>query len=166
MFTAATPFDIPALSGPACFLSFDVKIASQEVTVAGNGTYSTVGGFAASADGTWHWTARYSGDQLNNPATSECSAESVNVRISPRDLVLHLTEVIKAFDLAPGSENSLIVKLQAAVAALDPDPPSTCGLLGAFINEVQAVSDKKLALAQASQLIADANEIRGMLACR
>jgi hypothetical protein len=43
------------------------------VSVSGNGSYGS-GGFAAPAAGAYRWTASYSGDADNNPATSSCNA--------------------------------------------------------------------------------------------
>ena len=42
---------------------------------------------------------------------------------------------------------------------------AACGMLGAFVNEVQALSGKTIASAAAQQLIADAQRIQGVLAC-
>src|SRR2546425_7546397 len=50
---------------------------TQTVTVTGNGTYSTTGGFATDKPGTWRWTASYSGDGSNNPASTGCNDEQV-----------------------------------------------------------------------------------------
>jgi hypothetical protein len=52
---------------------------TQTVTVSGAGSYSTTNSTAASTDGTWNWTASYSGDSSNNGATSTCGQESVTV---------------------------------------------------------------------------------------
>ncbi|HEU0297497.1 MAG TPA: DUF11 domain-containing protein [Anaerolineales bacterium] len=49
------------------------------VPVNGNGTYPTSSGFASNAVGVWHWTATYSGDSNNNPASSGCADEPVTV---------------------------------------------------------------------------------------
>jgi hypothetical protein len=50
-----------------------------ESAVLANGTAATVTGFASSSAGTWHWAAYYSGDAANNPASSGCAAEVVQV---------------------------------------------------------------------------------------
>jgi hypothetical protein len=52
---------------------------TQDVTVSGNGNYSTSPGFAANAVGTWRWTATYSGDTNNKSASSGCSDEQVTI---------------------------------------------------------------------------------------
>src|SRR3989442_11759564 len=52
---------------------------TQAVTVTGNGTYSTTGGFVTDKRGTWRWTASYSGDASNNPASTACNDEQVAI---------------------------------------------------------------------------------------
>src|SRR5207247_1354410 len=52
---------------------------TQTVTVTGNGTYSTAGGFGKDKPGTWRWTASYSGDSSNNPASTGCNDEQVAI---------------------------------------------------------------------------------------
>ena len=50
------------------------------VQLSGNGTASVPApGFATNATGTYNWVASYSGDNLNQPATSGCGSESVVV---------------------------------------------------------------------------------------
>ena len=49
------------------------------VPVSGDGSYTTANTTAATAAGTWNWTATYSGDANNNPAASLCGAEQVTV---------------------------------------------------------------------------------------
>ncbi len=53
---------------------------TANIPVAGNGVYNS-GNFAPALAGTYRWTASYSGDSGNNPATSPCNApnESVDV---------------------------------------------------------------------------------------
>ncbi len=52
---------------------------SQAVTVTGDGTYDTTGGFSPTSAGTWNWLAVYSGDANNNGANSGCASEPVTV---------------------------------------------------------------------------------------
>ena len=61
---------------------------------------------------------------------------------------------------------SLKVKLVNAAARLEADGlESTCGLLEAFINDVQALSGKKLPEEDANALIAQANQIKVVIGC-
>ncbi|HET7419064.1 MAG TPA: Ig-like domain-containing protein [Candidatus Dormibacteraeota bacterium] len=49
----------------------------EQVTVDGNGDYSTATGYVADKVGTWYWTAAYSGDTNNDPVTSGPTDEPV-----------------------------------------------------------------------------------------
>ncbi len=57
---------------------------STPVAVSGNGSYDSPS-FTPTAAGTYHWTASYSGDDDNNPASTACgdTGESVDVVASP-----------------------------------------------------------------------------------
>ena len=74
--TGSITFNLYAPSAPTCT---GTPAFTQTVTVAGNGTYSTSGGPTANAAGTWRWTATYSGDANNAPASSGCDAELVTI---------------------------------------------------------------------------------------
>jgi len=52
---------------------------TETVTVNGNGVYTTHTGLTASAPGTWHWTAAYSGDAGNLPVSSLAADEPVTI---------------------------------------------------------------------------------------
>ncbi len=52
---------------------------TQAVTVTGNGSYNTTGGFATDKVGIWRWTADYSGDSNNKAVSSSCNDEQVPV---------------------------------------------------------------------------------------
>jgi hypothetical protein len=72
-----------------------------------------------------------------------------------------LIGLIRSFNLASGTANSLITKLQFVLTALDAGNTATaCSYLTSFINECMAQSGKKLTAAQAAQLIASANSIQ------
>jgi sugar lactone lactonase YvrE len=62
--------------GPDCSGS---PVATEKVTVNGNGAYGTANGFQAIAPGTYQWTASYSGDANNSPVGSPCGEEQVTV---------------------------------------------------------------------------------------
>jgi hypothetical protein len=78
-----------------------------------------------------------------------------------------LIAVVQGFNLAQGIENGLDAKLQNARDALSAasagDRATAGNLLGAFINEVQAQTGKKITPQQADQLIPPANRIRAVL---
>jgi len=85
------------------------------------------------------------------------------------DQIGDLASLVNGFNLKQGIENSLDAKLQNANAALAAanagDIAGACNLMAAFINEVNAQSGKALTSAQASQLLAAANQVRSVLGC-
>ncbi len=52
---------------------------TQTVSVSGNATYNTTGGFVTDKAGTWRWTANYSGDVNNSAAIGGCNDEPVTI---------------------------------------------------------------------------------------
>ncbi len=74
---------------PADATCAGTPVFSESVTVSGNGDYSTTTGYTvplAGPSGTYHWTASYSGDANNNPASSDCADEPV-VIINPSTIL-------------------------------------------------------------------------------
>lgn len=67
----------------------------QVVTVSGNGEYSTSPGFEADASGTWRWTADYSGDGSNEPASSGCDEELVTIEKAAEGTKVFLPIVVR-----------------------------------------------------------------------
>jgi hypothetical protein len=66
------------LYGPADTTCAGPALYNPTVTVSSAGA-STSPGFATTAVGLYRWTASYSGDNFNNPASSGCQAEQVTV---------------------------------------------------------------------------------------
>jgi probable HAF family extracellular repeat protein len=80
----------------------------------------------------------------------------------PADMLVQLAADVA--DLGPGT--SLAATVAAAQAALARDNTNaTCEILQAFINQVEAQAGKKIPPATATQLIADATEIRDTIGC-
>jgi len=99
-----------------------------------------------------------SGNQATCTFTAHVNgaAEQINNLIAP----------LQSLGLRSATANSLIVKLQGAASALDRgNIEAACGTLGAFLNEVNAQSGKKLTADLAAQMTADATRIRGLLGC-
>jgi probable HAF family extracellular repeat protein len=97
------------------------------------------------------------------------SGGSGAVLLTPASIVLidDLVGLVESFDLPHGLENSLVKKLQNALAALEAgDTVTACGLLGAFINETRAQSGKKLTVEQADEMIDNAEQIRAVIGCQ
>ena len=107
----------------------------------------------------------------NSPsgAPSLASAELYHPVETPTQLVTELVNTTNSLNLQQGIDNSLDAKLQAALAALSAakanDITTACSQINAFLNEVMAQSGKKLTVAQANQLIAQANAIMTALGC-
>ena len=74
--TGTTEFKLYGPSATA--LCSGTPVSDQEVAVAGNGSYASPSVTVAQA-GTYWWTASYSGDANNNPATTSCGDESVTI---------------------------------------------------------------------------------------
>ncbi len=91
---------------------------------------------------------------------------SLSLPLPPAEQINGLIALVQDLGLPSGTANSLMVKLQGAASALDRgNPQAACGSLGAFLNEVHAQTGKKLAVAQAALLVAEATRIRAVLGC-
>jgi len=81
----------------------------------------------------------------------------------PVEMLAELGEMVEELALAKGTENSLLAKVEAAIAVLEDDNEKNDGaavnILGAFINAASAQSGKKIPEAQAEALIAEAMAI-------
>lgn len=88
---------------------------------------------------------------------------------SATGLLTSLATFVQTLNLSQGIANSLDVKLQNALEALDAanagDSPSACNRMMAFLNEVGAQAGKALTEAQAAQLMSLAQQTRVALAC-
>lgn len=92
------------------------------------------------------------------------------VSLGPLGTVASLTEdliaVVRSCHLPKGTENSLVVKLQSALAALNTcDIGTGCSKFQDFVNETSAQSGKKISADQAETLIGNARAIRSLLGC-
>ena len=87
--------------------------------------------------------------------------------LSPADLITELVDAVLALHLSPaGRENSLVVKLDGALAELERgNGTAACGLLDAFVQEAEAQAGKSLSAGSAADLIASAGVIAGALRC-
>src|SRR5205823_4325138 len=64
---------------------------STDVQVSGNATYNSSDGTASGSNvtdqaGIYHWLAKYSGDNNNNPAASTCASEAVTIGLNSPEL--------------------------------------------------------------------------------
>jgi hypothetical protein len=84
----------------------------------------------------------------------------------PAPTIEQLITEVGQIGLAHGTERSLLAKLGAAQRHVDAKHHQpACGGLGAFINEVRAISGHRLGTAEAGALIAEAAAIRQSLGC-
>ena len=94
-------------------------------------------------------------------------AFTFQVPSSVQDNLNGLIALVHNFNLAHGIENSLITKLQDALAALNAsDTATACDSLRSFINQCSAQSGKALTEEQVGQLINAATQIRTQLGCQ
>src|SRR5262249_28650844 len=100
---------------------------------------------------------------VSRPQGAACDVGAFEAQ-APAVMINNLIATIQGYNLAKGIENSLLVKLNAALAALAVgDSLEARGNLGAFLNQVQAQRDKALTPAQADELTAAANAILALL---
>ena len=84
----------------------------------------------------------------------------------PAQQLTELANSVEALALHPGTQNSLVKKLQAALAAYNAgDTAGACSKLDSFIQEVRAQSGKKIETAAANRLTADAGTIKQSIGC-
>jgi hypothetical protein len=84
----------------------------------------------------------------------------------PADMISDLSSYALSLNIQDGISNSLASQLAAALGLVNAnDLPGACTKLSDFINHVRAQRGKKIPIAQANTLIADATEIRATLGC-
>lgn len=94
-------------------------------------------------------------------------AFTFNVPSSNANRINDLIALIRSFNLPAGTANSLITKLNDALAAINiSDTATACDYLAAFINETQAQSGKKITAEQADQIVSSASQIKTELGCQ
>ena len=112
-------------------------------------------------------TARIVYSAPNSNGDYDLFAFTFQLPSSTENQIEDLIELVESFDLPDGIENSLMSKLQDALAAIAAsDTATACDSLTAFINECQAQSGKKLTSDQANQLINTASQIKTDLGCQ
>jgi hypothetical protein len=84
----------------------------------------------------------------------------------PADMISDLSSYALSLNIQDGISNSLASQLAGALGLVNAnDLPGACTKLADFINHVRAQRGKKIPIAQANTLIADATEIRATLGC-
>jgi hypothetical protein len=69
-----------SLYGPSTTAGCSTVVDTEQVTVTGDGNYTTPAGDTPALAGTYWWTASYSGDTDNTAVTTSCGAESVTIQ--------------------------------------------------------------------------------------
>lgn len=99
-------------------------------------------------------------DGLADSAPSSVAVKVLTPAPPPAVQIQGLIAQVTSLGLPKGTQNSLRVKLNAALASVNQgNNASARGQLGAFINEVSAQSGKKITAASAAALIAEAQAI-------
>ena len=160
----------PVLSVPADFTVNATSPSGAVVSYVASATDNVAGTVPVScrpapgsglAIGTTHVTC-----MATDPSGNQASAGfDVTVLGAPAQIV-NLESTVATLGLAQGIATSLTAKLDAALAAANAsDVVTACTKLQDFINETQAQAGKKIATADATLLIADAERIRAVLGC-
>lgn len=110
-------------SDPAAF--------TDGVTVAGNGTYDS-DDFTPSAAGTYRWTAAYSGDANNEPASAACNASGQSVVVARSSTTTALTS-----DTNPAVIGDLVT-FTATVSPVDTALDTPTGTVQFKVNGIDA----------------------------
>jgi len=113
------------LYGPNDIACSSVPVFTSTVPVSGDGSYGS-GGFTPGTGETYRWTATYSGDQSNNPASSACGAKGGTVIVSRLGTGLATTA---SGTIAAGGQVSDTATLSgwAGAVAVDQVPPLRAG---------------------------------------
>jgi hypothetical protein len=116
------------------------------------------------------WTSRLAPDFYQQERDVYRMAVTLpSLVVSAADLLQQLIDTVAADNLRKGIVNSLDSKLANAQAALASahagNFANACGMLSAFINEVQAQSGKAITTQQATELVSLANQVRAAIGC-
>ena len=163
--TGIAPVPTPTVTGPVT-LHFGAEsiVVNDFVDASGNGFFGFV---ATTPSDTLSFTFVKSGTiqndifQIYNPAFGAATAAD------PAEEMSDEIDLIESFGLARGTENGLVVKLNAAIVFLDQgNVAGACGKLNDLIVVVNSQKGKKLTVAQANQLLAETNAIKNLLGCQ
>jgi hypothetical protein len=93
-------------------------------------------------------------------------AVDAGLTTTPPPSIEHLIQEVTDKGLPHGTANSLLAKLNNAQRKVSAgNVAAACGSLGAYINEVQAQSGKKLETEYADALVLEATAVRDSLGC-
>jgi hypothetical protein len=122
---------------------------------------------ALSAGTTYILVTTTFGDSVTGDFTNTITGPGqITLLSAPETAIEDLQTLVSGMGLPNGLTTALNSKLQQALDALAVDDSATaCGALGAFLNQVQAQTGKKLDPGDAQELSDGASAIRTQLAC-
>jgi hypothetical protein len=142
-------------NGPGSLTFHWTQVSGPVVTLTGANTATP--SFTAATAGSYVFSL------VVNDGAADSAPDTVTITATAGSIAGQIQSLIDEVDslgLPKGQENSLVAKLQAALASVQRgNEGSAIGQLGAFINEVKAQRGKKIASADADALIASAQQI-------
>lgn len=151
-------------TGPVTLqIGTETVVINPYLDAGGNGFF----GLVATASNTVSFTFVKSGTIQNdifnvyNPAYANAPASA-----TPAQMIMDLRDVIAGFTLANGIANSFDAKLKAASEALGAGEGAlACSSLQDLINQVNALSGRKISAGDAAMVVARTMDIRNALGC-
>lgn len=137
-----------------------VNAAAARPTITGPVTVTTTVTVTVTVTfGTWIWSYTPYG-----PGTAIVTAPTLTYVLMAADGIRDLISYVKAMGLKHGIENSLTSKLENAIKSIEKGQNTAAvGMLRAFMNQVEALKGKKMAVEQANYLVEQAQAIMDML---
>src|SRR5262249_16067503 len=136
--TGTITFKLFPPSDPTCG---GAAVFTENVTVNGNGMYSTVGSYTTITTGTYRWTAHYSGDTNNAAAASGGAGEPVDIvsalmQITPQSgtnvvgtnhtLTITVNAVPSTATIAAGTATASILTPPSTTGSFVSPPGASC----------------------------------------
>ena len=131
------------LYGPNDATCANPPVFTDTETVSGNGNYTTNPAFVPTAIGVYRWTASYSGDVLNDPATSACNAPNESSNVTKANPTLSTNATSSTFpatitDVATLSNGGGTPTGTITFDAYGPNDPTCAG--GSVFNDTEVVN--------------------------
>jgi hypothetical protein len=156
--TCPAPITVDAVSPQGAPVSF-APTASDNCSVASLTTSPVSGSMFAIG------TTTVTGTAVDPASNASSCTFTVHVK-SAAEQIQDLTGAVTDLPVGSGLKNALLVKLDAALAAIARnDLSAACGALGAFINLVEAQTGKAISVDDAAALVEDATRIRAVIGC-
>jgi hypothetical protein len=108
--SGSVTFTLYGPGDPACTTPLDTETVTGITT---NGPFSTTTGYVATTAGTYNWVATFSGDTKNQPGSTGCGAEPVQVQVARGSEITPRSTTCAQF---AGPTSPALSKLQYTVA--------------------------------------------------